>query len=363
MHGEPLLAAAHDIRTGIAVEIGDLQFDPDARVVVDEVRDEFDLLLRVEGVAEPIEDRFGERAWILPLVGEMALPRDEVHASVAVHVGESEGVQLRESETEGILGRAFAHEVVLLELARLILLKPAEPVAVGVVGTDEIHVAVAVEVVHEDLSSPSAVGQVGPFVFLPRSLRRIGGLLVPESLLDDIGAPVTVEIADAETMTKGRCRFTGFGNGMPGPGFRRIFPSLVVAVGFFAGSDDFRESTRDQVDKVRRFVRDLVGDEMHLPIRRRRRIARIQVKTRLFPRKAVDEEVVLSVFVHVLDVGEEIVRVALLPNEGLARGETLRLGEVGTREPEGAVGEIGFAIAVEIADGGTFGVEVREESF
>jgi dihydroxyacetone kinase-like protein len=91
-----------------------------------------------------------------------------------------------------------------------------------------------------------------------QACRSIGVALTPCTIPES--GQASFEIADAETMTKGRCRYTGFGNGMPGPGFRRIFASLVVAVGFFAGSDDFRESTRDQVDKVRRFVRDLVGE-------------------------------------------------------------------------------------------------------
>ena len=133
MDGESFLAAADDIGTFVSVEIGDFYLDADAGVVVDEMRDKLDLLLRIERVAEPVKDRLSEPARILSLVREVTFAGDEVHASVPVEVREREGVELGKGEAVRVFGRALPHDVVLLKLAGLVLLEPAETVGVGVV--------------------------------------------------------------------------------------------------------------------------------------------------------------------------------------------------------------------------------------
>ena len=360
--GESLLAAADDIGTFVSVEIGDLQLNPDAGAVVDEVGDKFELLLRVERVPEPVKNLLAERAGVIALVGEVTFSGDEVHPSVPVYVREGESVHLGKSETEGILRRALSHDVVLFELARLVLLEPAETVSVGVVRGNDVHVAVPVEIIHEDLRSAAAVGEMRPLVFLPGSLCGIGGLFVPEGLLDDIGPTVAVEITDAETVTEGRRRFALFGNGVPGPWLGRISAGFVVTVGLLARADDLGETARDEIDKMRRLVRHLIGDEMHGPVAGGSSSG-IQIKTCFFSGETEDEDIVFVVAVEVMDEAEEIVRVSLLRDEGLPLAEAFWFREIGPRKPEWAVGEIGFVITVEITDGGPFGVEVGEESF
>ena len=215
---------------------------------------------------------------------------------------------------------------------------------------------------HEDLCAASAVGKMRPLVLLPGSGCGVGGLLVPVGLFDHIGAPVAVEITDPESVSEGRRRVALLRNGVPGPGLGRIGARFVVTVGLLPRSDDFGKSAGDEIDEMRRLVRDLIGDKVHGPVARGFR-PRIQIKSGLPAGKAEDEDVVFSVAVEVVDEAEEVVRVALFRNESLPFGKAFRLREIRACEPERAVSEIGCAVSVDVADCPAFGVEVGEESF
>jgi hypothetical protein len=83
----------------------------------------------------------------------------------------------------------------------------------------------------------------------------------------------------------------------------------------------------------------------------------VQIQPRFLAGEAEDEDVVLQVGVEIVDVGEEVVRVAI-------DVENLRLvvGVLFLKRrpfpPERAGDYVGFAIAIDVADGGTFGVKI-----
>jgi hypothetical protein len=88
--------------------------------------------------------------------------------------------------------------------------------------------------------------------------------------------------------------------------------------------------------------------------------AGIQVKPRFLAGEAEDEDVVLLVGVEIVDVGEEVVRVAIdAENLRLVVGVLFLKGR--PFPPKRPRDDVGFAIAIDVADGGTFGVKVTVE--
>ena len=86
----------------------------------------------------------------------------------------------------------------------------------------------------------------------------------------------------------------------------------------------------------------------------------VEVEAGFFAGEAEDEDVVFLVGVEVVDVGEEVVGVAVdVEDFGFVVGVFFLEG--GAFPPEGAGDDVGFGVAVDVTDGGAFGVEVGVE--
>ncbi len=150
------------------------------------------------------------------------------------------------------------------------------------------------------------------------------------------------------------------GNGVPLPRLGGVLPRLVVTVLVVMGTDDFREAAGDDVRESGRLVTDLRGDDVHLP-GVGGTCAGIKVEAGFFPWETVDEDVVFAVLVGVSDVGEEVVGVSAAAIERIALGEAVFGGVGWSLEPERPVSDVRRAVAVDIAVGSTFCVEVGFE--
>ena len=110
------------------------------------------------------------------------------------------------------------------------------------------------------------------------------------------------------------------------------------------------------VGKHGRFVVHHIGDDVHGPrfvvVR-----AGVQVETRFFAWEAEDEDVVLLIGIEVVDVGKEVVGVAMDAEDLRLVVSVLRF-KCGAFPPEWTGYHIGLAIAIDVADGGTFRIKV-----
>ena len=113
---DPLLVGDDDVGEAVAGRIGRRHLDADAGVVVDELRDELRLAGSGAGGAEPIEDRRGRRLRItVGAVGPEALAGDDVVESVAVDVGDVDGVDLGEDGAVGAVGGFLTSDRTVVE--------------------------------------------------------------------------------------------------------------------------------------------------------------------------------------------------------------------------------------------------------
>jgi hypothetical protein len=132
----------------------------------------------------------------------------------------------------------------------------------------------------------------------------------PPPRFEQIHLPIAIHIADAEAVGEfGDLHVIGDGD--EGPFLGRFGPVRGEPAELAAGAaHDLRFAVAGDVGEDGRFVVHHVGDDVHGPgfvvVR-----AGIQVEPRFLAGEAEDEDVVLLVGVEIVDVGEEVVRVAI----------------------------------------------------
>ena len=122
---------------------------------------------------------------------------------------------------------------------------------------------------------------------------------------------------------------------------------------------NLRFAVAGDVGEDGRFVVHHIGDEVHGPwfvvVR-----AGIQIQPRFLAGEAEDEDVVPFVGVEIVDVGEEVVGVAI-DRKNLRLVVGVLLFKSRSFPPKRPRDDIRFAVAIDVADGGTLGVKVTVE--
>ena len=361
MNRKPSLVRTDDVQRAIAVEVRHLHADTHAGVVVDQMRHKLHAVRRLH-VAKPVDHRLLKCRRIVAAMRHPTLSRDEVIATVTVDVGQFHAMRLAETDAVRILDRTVVDHVVPRKPAGLGLLKPRDAVAVRVERGDQIVVAITVHIIDQNLRAPTPIRHHGPTVLLPGTVARLLGLLIPHHPFDDVQPAIPIDIPHTHAVTEGLRRLPFRRHRMPHPRLGRILTGRVITVLRVTGSDEFRQSTRNQIDHRGCLVAQLIGDHMHRPVGLQLVRTRIHIKPNRLARKPKHHNVVQAVAGDVVDVAEEVVRVHQRRKRLTLRKALLRR-EVRARKPKRPVGDVWLGVAVDVANGRALSVEVRHQPF
>ena len=184
----------------------------------------------------------------------------------------------------------------------------------------------------------------------------LGWIFPPTPRFQEIHLPISIDVTDAKTMGEfGDLQI--FCDGDKRPFLGRFGPVRGEPTEpATCAAHDLRFAVACDVGKDGRFVVHHVGDDVHGPrfvvVR-----AGVQVKTCFFAWEAEDENVVLLIGIEVVDVGKEVVGVAMDAEDLRLVVSVLRF-KCGAFPPEWTGDHIGLAVAIDVADGGTFGIKV-----
>ena len=359
MEKHAVLVRHHHVRQGIAIGIARLDLHADAGVVIDQVGDELDCSVGRPHGAEPVDHRRIALARIVAVVGPEALSGDDVLESIAVDVFQRHGMELTEGNAIRILQRIRRDDGMAEKLA-VLLLEPSQAKLVGRQAGEDVLIAVAIEVVGMHLR-PAGTGEIGPMRGPLRIVGQRRGLFPPATLFQEIDPTIAVHIADPQAMGEFGPRGVVGREPMPGPRFLGcVLLRLGVAEHSVDGAVDLRLSVPGQIAIPGGLVVDLGQRERHLPIARLG--AGIAIPSGFLAGESDHEEIEPAIGIEVPDVGEEVVGVAV---------DVERLGRIDLDLPfkrwaqpeEGTGHDVAMAVAAQIRQGSTLGVELIGELF
>jgi len=182
----PLLVADHHIWQVIAVEITCYDLCADTAIEVDHLRNEFHTCSAALQL-EPIEQRGVMISLVIAAVRPESCSCDKIFQAIAIHIDEIHGVQIADHEGVWILRGSGTKDGVLAELDRALIqvtaktLEPCQAITMGVIGSDHIRVAVAIDIV--DIHLRPAASSEGVRDELPFGITFQGRWLLPPTLL------------------------------------------------------------------------------------------------------------------------------------------------------------------------------------
>ena len=181
-------------------------------------------------------------------------------------------------------------------------------------------------------------------------------ILPPAACFQEVHLPIAIHIANAEAVGELR-HLHILRHRHKGPFLGRLLPVRCEPAKLAPGAaHDLRFAIACDVGEDGRFVVHHISDDVHGPglvVMG----AGVQVHARLFAGETEDEDVVLLVRVEVLDVGEEVVRVAI-DAENLWLVVGVLLFKRGPLPPERTGDDVWLAIAIDVTDGGAFGIKL-----
>ena len=329
---------------------------------MDPAGDESHLAALIPDGPEPVEHRRIIAPGIFSAVGEIALAGDDIFDPVAVDVGEGDAVELAEYDAPGGIGWIPPHDEMSLEgdlaIRAGLLLEPDEAVGVRVQRGEDILVAIAVEIVGEHLGTSLGRGE-RESVSRPRAVGP--RLFPPGRFFQEVGAAVAVDVAEPEPVGE-------FPPGRIGRGDWGELPRLVRVrpIGRrdeseppSEGAEDFGFAIAGHIRPDRGFVLDPIEHIKPLP-----RLACVSGTRVLQPVGAIPasgephhQDIVPAIAIEVVDVAEEVVRVS--PDRERDRFvEQVPLRKIGAGKPERTVGDVRFAVVVQVPQSRSFGVEL-----
>ena len=187
---------------------------------------------------------------------------DDVFEAVAIHIGKLDAVQLAEIDAVAIQTWTVAHDEMLFEALRRLLM-PGEPVFMSSEAGDDIIVAVAIHIVGEHLRA--AAGCERGLVQRPVALREVLRLLEPAVLHQHVEPAVAIHIAHAQSVAE-FLRRDAVGDVVEVPRFQCIRGiDLRIAKVAVTRAHELRWIIADEIHEVRRLIRDPVKDLMLRP--------------------------------------------------------------------------------------------------